>query len=523
MGKGKVVFGSVLGIILMMNIVSAIVHPIDIYREQSQVASFIKAADIVTFEYEGYNIEAKVMKVEDTFLELSIRNVAERKFPKKLNLVVGDKKPFDLNDDLKDDVVFSLVNIEEKKASMAITKVIPVAAEKSGNQTLASKKALTPEEKEKAAGSAQQLLQYAPYITNGLMLMNGKLTFFNFAKNQAITYGIGALSESNPNMGVAYQTYQAFDQLGDAVSSPKREPPVPTGAAIALNDGFLLTAFNGNDFYHNFYMASDTSEKLSFLFKYGTVYGNKVNVYKDFDDENVQFGLFGEGNLDVNSNLFINMEGKAWLSKVNAAVRELRVKSLKDNNLIDLAGLEENPFVAVVDANGVLIFEDILGRMQIDDATAEFQEQGYTVTVEDMPITTIGTKVVMDAERGAQRRKQMAMLKMKGGTNIEIGMERGSRLPVVKMIKPSAKRDWNVLLEKEESKMSVSPLREGVLILRGGKVYMVMNGKEKRVVVDTKNGVVVSDETNRVKLGSLAEGFQSYNHIKDVFLNKRER
>ena len=340
-------------ILVMIPIVYASIFSVNIYKINFQTARNIGLNDIINFEKDGFDYEIKINKITNDFAELSLYNkINPIVTAKKINLLVNDIRDVNLDSTRDTDISISLDSITNYKAAITIVNIPRQPLSQIQNQSAQQQKELTQDEQQKATQTIQEILKIAPYIQNGITLVNGKLTLFDVAKSYGISFAQQKVAQKSPEIGALFSLGTAVQGVY-AAAVPSENP---AGQVIfdSINNIFLIAAWDGNNFYYNFRLKDVRSHDLSFLFKEGEIYLNNIQISKDFGDDFIRFNFFDNSNLDLNSDLFVNLDGYLQLDKNNANIEYADLKSKKDNNELNFNHVNGIPFKIALSRNGII-------------------------------------------------------------------------------------------------------------------------------------------------------------------------
>ncbi|MEK6861022.1 MAG: hypothetical protein AABY07_03540, partial [Nanoarchaeota archaeon] len=254
------------------------------------------------------------------------------------------------------------------------------------NQSAQQQKELTPDEQQKATQTIQEILKIAPYIQNGITLVNGKLTLFDVAKSYGISFAQQKVAQKSPEIGALFSLGTAVQGVY-AAAVPSENP---AGQVIfdSINNIFLIAAWDGNNFYYNFRLKDVRSHDLSFLFKEGEIYLNNMQISKDFGDDFIRFNFFDNSNLDLNSDLFVNLDGYLQLDKNNANIEYADLKSKKDNNELNFNHVNGIPFKIALSRNGIIQYSSQDNSLITDRSKIALNKNNYELSFDNAKINT---------------------------------------------------------------------------------------------------------------------------------------
>ncbi len=478
--------------------VSALVQSVDITAVNPQFITFLKTNDIVAFEYRGVNYEAHIAETTEDYLTLEVRTVSH--LIQRFHLIAEDQRDIDLDADLESDVTFFLKQIQNGRSTLTIINI-----PKMPSPPQQPEQTFTPEEKEAADSSLQKFLQATPTLTTGLLYLNGKVSFFRVAQDYGIFYGIQAVSQHDPEAGAAIQAFQALQKMGAALQ-PAGSPEQLTGSSIHALSGKVLAAWDGHNTYYRFKLLPSVSKDISPLFKEGSVYAKNIQVTKDFSDRLLTITLLPYGSVDVNTRLFVNLNGDMKLAESDAQIHNAELVARKSNTNADFT-LSPHPFVAFFRANGQLSYSADANTLTVNRASVRFAEPTYTLR---LPASNTAIDDA-DVTLAMPSLPQPTALTTTDKSKISFTLQRTTMTPAIHILHTTFP------LEGEHPPSVSTP--QGLLSASGGNISSSVSLPGRIVSFFTSPVFILRDGTNAISFSTLKKELQ---HFEDIYARSPE-
>jgi len=482
-------------LVLWATTVSATIYPLDIYAAPPQQATFVRTGDIISFEYEGtdYHIQIKEITEDYSVGELQ----TQRKIPRKLNFIVADSKDIDLDGDLQMDITFTITSINLPYSSITATVIPPPPPSPPPPE-----QPLTTEEKETAQSSLQQFLQIAPHLQQGLLLANGKLTFFSVAQDYAISFALQELAQDDSESAAAIQTFQVLRGMGSALQPAKegKSQAQPTGAAVFSEEGKVLAAWDGKGMYYNFALISPNSKEINTLFKHASAYARNIQVKKGFADELLTFSILPQGSMDINGKLFLHLEGVMKASELNGVVHYLDAVGRKSPTKVDLTS-SPHPLHLTFQKGGTLLYDASARAMAVQRTEARLMEPAYKIIAPALIAETRNANITLYAP--ATSSYEMLQTEGKAGMNVLVD----KKFNVLQLNIFS-----DMLTLQGKNTLSITTPNTMVSI-RNGRTSAKIFSKNEETLIDTKPMVIIKNKAHKVYSSTLMHELNNWRNV----------
>ncbi len=491
-----------LACIFLVQPVFAVVRSIDINAAHPQTLTLLKTNDVVAFEHHGNDYQTQIIETTEDYLIMEVHSALLPQ--QRFNLLMEDQRDIDLDRDLESDVTFVLQEIKNGKSSLAVVALPPPAS----TQAPPPEPEPTPEEKKEADSALNQFLSIAPNLQTGLMLLSGKATFFNVVKDYGISYGIQTISQKDPEAGAAIQVFQTLQKMGDALQPAEPAKPAggTTGSAVYSQQGKIVAAWDGNSMYYNFKLLPSVSKDISLLFKNGSIYAKNIQVVKDFSDSLITISLLPHGSIDINTRLFVNLEGDMKLAESDAKIHDAEITARKDAATADLT-LSPHPFITRFRANGQLSYHADDNTLATSRTSSYFREPDYTIRLPASTTTMRDAEVTLTAPLLPS---SMTLTATDNSKNYFV-LNSKTFAPIMRVRYPDFALEGKRPLSLKAS--------QGLLSASGGDISSSLSLPKRTVTFLTFPVPVLRDGTNAVSISTLGKELK---HFKDILAKSPE-
>ena len=490
----------ILTILVIIPFVYSTQYSINIYSSKNNLISNVRENDIITFEKDGSDYIAIVSKLTDDFTELTIQP-KDRSFPPvRVNLVPNDIKSINLDSNKTKDIDISLISTVNKRSSISISNIEPSSVKPPQEipQNYTSE-----EPSQESTEAIQQFMQIVPYIQSGLAMTSGQLTLFELVKGQVISIGSSKVAEKNPEAGTAIQIFQTLFSFKNALNKPSAENEV-TGKLIYDSSAFLLAAWDGKDFYYNFRLDDIRSQDLSFIFKNSEVYANKIDLSKEFKDQYVKIGFLPYSNLDLNSNLFINLDGSVEIYNDNGKIKKAELTALKDIS-IKFSPMYDPEFTAEISSLGILDYDKNI--LSFDNSKLIFENQISGLSIGQINVRSEDSIISIETLRPSIPYTQ---IKTDEEVIVESTLSKDALTPAINFIS-----NPSTIQLRSSSTLQITPKSKFKTSITSGNIQTAFRSKDNSYLFSSPI-LVYSSQSNSIKLSNIDEIYNEFTQIKSL-------